>query len=283
MFMSNNLSPGGATRDLSGRRADDSLTDLSAKAGSISRILIVHDCATESGCIARALAETSAERHVWELDFAGCEAIVLNPPSTLPDVIVLFVDEIGHGGEVFMRQVRPIRPLLKQVPFVAVTDDDNVLGASAELFRLGASGCISHATGLEGLTKMLWLVLHGGVCFPRGSVLGACTAEQEVTHQIGQSEPARDVSGSAKDVADGEADDAGMYPHLTQREADVVQQLRMGKPNKIIAYELGISISTVKVHLRNIMRKTGATNRVEAALRSGKEARGSFGSFSIPR
>jgi len=53
---------------------------------------------------------------------------------------------------------------------------------------------------------------------------------------------------------------------LTGREHEVVCKLKQGKPNKIIAYELGISISTVKVHVRNILRKAGATNRIQAAL-----------------
>ena len=58
------------------------------------------------------------------------------------------------------------------------------------------------------------------------------------------------------------------HPHLTCRECDVVSKLRECKPNKIIAHELGMSISTVKVHIRNIMRKLGATNRMQVALMS---------------
>ncbi|WP_249676338.1 response regulator transcription factor [Acidocella sp. C78] len=44
--------------------------------------------------------------------------------------------------------------------------------------------------------------------------------------------------------------------------------LRRGKANKIIAYELGVSESTVKVHIKNIMRKIGATNRTEAVYKA---------------
>jgi DNA-binding NarL/FixJ family response regulator len=43
-----------------------------------------------------------------------------------------------------------------------------------------------------------------------------------------------------------------------------------GKPNKIIAHELGMSASTVKVHVRHIMRKMGAANRTQAALNADK-------------
>ncbi|HEX4767595.1 MAG TPA: LuxR C-terminal-related transcriptional regulator [Lichenihabitans sp.] len=51
---------------------------------------------------------------------------------------------------------------------------------------------------------------------------------------------------------------------LTGRELEVLHRLERGLQNKIIAYELGISQSTVKVHVRSIMRKT-ATNRTQVA------------------
>jgi DNA-binding NarL/FixJ family response regulator len=44
-----------------------------------------------------------------------------------------------------------------------------------------------------------------------------------------------------------------------------VEALRKGKANKIIAYELQMRESTVKVHVRNIMKKLHATNRTEVA------------------
>jgi DNA-binding NarL/FixJ family response regulator len=56
--------------------------------------------------------------------------------------------------------------------------------------------------------------------------------------------------------------------HLTPRQMTVLSHLRQGKANKIIAYELGMTESTVKVHVRNIMRKMGATNRTQAVYKS---------------
>jgi DNA-binding NarL/FixJ family response regulator len=54
---------------------------------------------------------------------------------------------------------------------------------------------------------------------------------------------------------------------LTARQGAVFTHLRLGKPNKIIAYELGMCESTVKVHVKNIMQKMGATNRTQAAYK----------------
>jgi DNA-binding NarL/FixJ family response regulator len=57
----------------------------------------------------------------------------------------------------------------------------------------------------------------------------------------------------------------GRLNRLTSRQSAVFTRLRLGKANKVIAYELGMCESTVKVHVRNIMRKVGATNRTQAA------------------
>jgi DNA-binding NarL/FixJ family response regulator len=45
----------------------------------------------------------------------------------------------------------------------------------------------------------------------------------------------------------------------------VVEALRMGKANKTIAYELNMCESTVKVHVRNIMKRLKARNRTQVA------------------
>jgi DNA-binding NarL/FixJ family response regulator len=53
---------------------------------------------------------------------------------------------------------------------------------------------------------------------------------------------------------------------LTPSEQRVLELLRKGKPNKVIARELDIEETTVKVHVRRIMKKLNAANRTEAAL-----------------
>jgi DNA-binding NarL/FixJ family response regulator len=53
---------------------------------------------------------------------------------------------------------------------------------------------------------------------------------------------------------------------LTPSEQRVLELLRKGQSNKVIARELNIGESTVKVHVRRIMRKLHAGNRTQAAL-----------------
>ena len=53
---------------------------------------------------------------------------------------------------------------------------------------------------------------------------------------------------------------------LTAREREVLGCLAEGMSNKQIARALGISVRTVTVHVSNLLRKTGAASRTEAAL-----------------
>ena len=46
----------------------------------------------------------------------------------------------------------------------------------------------------------------------------------------------------------------------------MLQALKQGKANKLIAHELNMREGTVKVHVRNIMRKLHAKNRTEVAI-----------------
>jgi DNA-binding NarL/FixJ family response regulator len=53
---------------------------------------------------------------------------------------------------------------------------------------------------------------------------------------------------------------------LSPRERDVLRLVAQGRPNKLIARELGISEKTVKAHLTSIFQRIGVTDRTQAAL-----------------
>ena len=52
---------------------------------------------------------------------------------------------------------------------------------------------------------------------------------------------------------------------LTEREAEVVELVAQGLPNKAVGHRLGIDEGTVKIHLHNIYRKLGIGSRWQLA------------------
>src|SRR5271165_538954 len=57
---------------------------------------------------------------------------------------------------------------------------------------------------------------------------------------------------------------------VSARELSVVRAIQQGKSNKVIAYDLNMCESTVKVHVRNIMKKLKAKNRTEVAIKASE-------------
>ena len=69
----------------------------------------------------------------------------------------------------------------------------------------------------------------------------------------------RDSPGPSMDEIDDKA-----VPELSPREVQVIEQLALGFRGTEIAESLGISPDTVRVHVRNAMRKLGARTRAQA-------------------
>lgn len=78
------------------------------------------------------------------------------------------------------------------------------------------------------------------------------------------------VGGDHRDVA---GDAASLEALLTERERQVLDLVARGLSNGQIAEQLFISSKTASVHVSNILRKTGATTRTEAAYLSANSAR----------
>ncbi len=59
-----------------------------------------------------------------------------------------------------------------------------------------------------------------------------------------------------------------MISSFSPRQTDILRMLWKGHSNKLIAYELQMCESTVKVHIRHIMKKLKANNRTQVVLRT---------------
>lgn len=161
--------------------------------------------------------------------------------------IVLGVDElhqIDQSLETYISQVRLYRP---DIPVIAIFPIGSSSHTNYWIRRVGINGYIPRSTNIEVAAAALRLVIAGGQYFPHTNTAGGITGE------------ANFQAGSVQH-------DAYLPNTLTPREMAVLDRLSRGNANKIIAYELNISLSTVKAHVHSIIRKMKVRNRTEVVV-----------------
>jgi DNA-binding NarL/FixJ family response regulator len=112
-----------------------------------------------------------------------------------------------------------------------------------KILAAGARGYIPTSVSLPVAISAISLARAGGLFAPASSLL------------LSQQTPRNDTANTSH------------HTLLTERQAAVANAIARGKANKIIAYELNLCESTVKVHVRSIMKKLGAKNRTEVAFK----------------
>ena len=132
-----------------------------------------------------------------------------------------------------------VRDLLPGIP-IAVLSDYEDLENVRDAFEHGVCGYIP--TSLKSMVAIgaVHLVCAGGSFAPTAVLL----FQAERGH-----------SSAGGPLVEG----------FTQRQSQILDCLQRGMANKLIAYELNMCESTVKVHIRNIMKKLNATNRTQVA------------------
>jgi two-component system, NarL family, nitrate/nitrite response regulator NarL len=147
---------------------------------------------------------------------------------------------------------------LPNVPFVVLADSADAADVVSAL-RAGAQGYVTAGMEPSFLFSALQFVASGGSFFPPDALLGPRDAPVDAEPPRGQHKPG--PADSSKD------------PALTSRQCEVLRFLGQGQSNKQIARALCMCEATVKVHVRQIMRKLGASNRTQAALRAQERGR----------
>ncbi|MGD9511641.1 MAG: LuxR C-terminal-related transcriptional regulator [Geminicoccaceae bacterium] len=150
--------------------------------------------------------------------------------------VALCLVSLAGGGS-----LETVRSLLPDAALVVLGEDEGYTTVSRAAAQ-GARGYFTTAADLALLVQGMRLVLMGGTAMPLA--LPAKAAAHD---------PALPRSRFSAEL-------------FTPKELEVLQALAKGLPNKLIAHELSICETTVKVHLRHIFRKLGTTNRTHAAL-----------------
>lgn len=156
-------------------------------------------------------------------------------------LIILEIDTVGilPSLEDVLQHLVDTHPAIPVVVIGENEDPRHIVGILAR----GARGYIPTSVGLRVAIGALCLAMAGGVFVPASA--------------LGNSGPQRP----------GPQQSAHSLFGLSERQAAVADAVALGKPNKIIAYELELCESTVKVHIRTIMKKLRARNRTEVAFK----------------
>lgn len=208
----------------------------------------------------------------------------------------------GAGGagpaptaESLLEQLVVLRRSLPREPFERHDDGDLVQPAVRAFYEAERARCLGDKAGLPDLWlaaaracaagEMAWHEAiawhrHAQALLSAGAGRAQVVAALRAAHQIAlriEAEPLRRaVEGLAVSArislalpvvpAQG-APHPGLrgLPALTRREMEVLGHLVAGRSYTEIASALYISDKTVSVHVSNLLRKTGSTNRVEAA------------------
>lgn len=159
---------------------------------------------------------------------------------------LIVLSELGRSAELMVSSVRTILAHANGTP-CAILSDNEEPEAILSVLRSGARGYIPTSLPMGVGIEALALVCAGGIYGPVSMLI------ENVPLQPRTVEPLMECCEAPQ-------------TQFTPRQLDVIESLRRGKPNKLIAYELQMCEGTVKVHIRNIMRKLKATNRTEVAI-----------------
>lgn len=161
----------------------------------------------------------------------------------LPDVILLDLHMPGLSG------LETLKLLVQDVPQTAVV----ILTVSEDLDELalalrdGACGYLLKSIETDTLASAI-----------RKAAAGHAVIADDMTAKLVASMRAPKNAPAPVPVATADP--------LTTRERDIMRELARGASNKEIARSLMLAESTVKIHVRNILRKLNLTSRVQVAI-----------------
>lgn len=211
-----------------------------AKAGGTLHVLIADDHAllrSGLGLVLENAFPAVKLHHAGDLP----QALELLGRSPALDLILLDLKMPGMDGFEGLRQVCQLAPQTP-VAIVSAYSDRELI---SEALKAGAKGYIPKASSESVLRHAVSLLTEGGTYIP-----------PEI------------LDGSDRDAAPAAPGLAAESPlrRLTPRQLDTLALLVEGCSNKEIARRLGVIESTVKTHVKIILRKLGVANRTQAAM-----------------
>ncbi|MEK0082267.1 LuxR C-terminal-related transcriptional regulator [Benzoatithermus flavus] len=206
--------------------------------------------------LVRALEECAPELRVLPLPNLGALASVAR--GVEPTLVLLDVGAGRLHDSPVAWMITSTRAQLPDVP-VAILVDHEIVTDILAAFESGIRGYVPARLAPHLVAGALRLVLMGGTFVPAEPLLASLAHDDAPVRRLALS--ALPDEGRTADPADPAL--AG----LSRRQLAVVDLLCRGKSNRAIADELGLPMSTVKVYARQIMRRLGAINRTQVAMK----------------
>lgn len=207
------------------------------------RVLLIDDHPLRRASLQRFLQDLPRD---WG---AGFEVLSTSSSAVQPledrTVGLLLLSVGGATAEASAALVQDILRRANGIPVVMLADHDPPEDVVAA-FSFGVRGFITTRIEPRVMFGALHFIAAGGTVFPPAAMLADRSEQPDHRQPIGM--PRSGVNA------------------LTGRQRDVLRLLGHGHSNKRIAIELRMCESTVKVHVRQIMRKLKASNRTQAAL-----------------
>jgi RNA polymerase sigma factor (sigma-70 family) len=186
----------------------------------------------------RRIVESMPDTHCAGVWRSGEEALA-KVPAFQPDVVLMDIHLPGLSGIEATARLKATLPGLLVIMVTVYRDHDKIFDA----LKAGACGYLLKRAKPEEVRRAIAEVRAGGA--PMSAEIARRVVE--AFHR-----PARVVDAAAQ---------------LSKRETEILQLLTQGLANKEIADRLGLSVETVRVHLKRIYDKLHVHTRTEAALK----------------
>jgi DNA-binding NarL/FixJ family response regulator len=189
----------------------------------------------------RAVLSSDAEIEVVGEAADGAQA-VQSAGKLLPDVVLMDVRMPGLDGIAATRELLALSPSVRVVILTTFEEDDYVFGG----LRAGASGFLLKRTRPEELIDAVHTIASGE------SLLSPSVTRRVIDHMARQPTPELGLTNG--------------LDKLTPREREVLELIARGLSNGEIAAALTVEETTVKTHVKRILRKLGLRDRVQAVI-----------------
>lgn len=184
-------------------------------------------------------------------DAADAGEAMRRAQSLQPDVILLDNHLPGVNGVDMLPGLRDAAPGAR-VLMLTISEDEQDLAAA---LRGGACGYLLKTMEGEALTHAIHRAMRG-----ESVVADEMTGKLVAVFRQAAATPA------PAPKPDPEPAPVGGGSALSPRELDILRGIARGDSNKLIARDLGIAETTVKVHVQHILRKLDVASRVQVAV-----------------